>query len=111
MVDFDERDLLTWVQETGFTAIELDHRVVIDVPVGGPPVAWETLKRTAPNPLVPTYEEAMAATLTDDERRRLEDYARSQFGGGDPRISTLATVFLRAVRIVQAVPGRTGFSM
>ncbi len=100
MVDFDERDLLTWVQETGFTAIEMDYRVVIDVPLGGPPVDWETLKRTAPNPLVPTVEEAMAATLTDDERRRLEDYARAQFAGGDPRISTLATAFLRAVRTV-----------
>jgi arsenite methyltransferase len=98
MVNFDERDLLAWVQEAGFTAIAMDHRVEVDVPLAGPPVDWDRLKRTAPNPLVPTYAEIIAAALTEEEQARLDEYARSRFAAGAPRISTLATVYLRAVR-------------
>jgi arsenite methyltransferase len=98
MVNFDERDLLAWVQEAGFTAITMDHRVEVEVPLGGPPVDWDRLKRTAPNPLVPTYGEVIAAALTEEEQARLDEYARPRFAAGDARTSTLATVYLRAVR-------------
>jgi ubiquinone/menaquinone biosynthesis C-methylase UbiE len=99
IVNFDERDLLAWAETTGFTSIEMDYRAQVDVPMDSAPGDWETLKRTAPNPLVPTYEEAMAATLTAAERDRLEDYVRGQFTAGASRRSSLATVFLRAVRL------------
>ena len=98
-MNFDERDLLAWTEKAGFTSIEMDYRVQVDVPMDSAPGDWETLKRTAPNPLVPTYEEAMAATLTAAERDRLEEYVRAQFAAGAPRRSSLATVFLRAVRL------------
>lgn len=98
IVNFDERDLLAWTEKAGFTSIEMDYRVQVDVPMESAPGDWETLKRTAPNPLVPTYEEAMAATLTAAERDRLEAFMRAQFAAGAPRRSSLATVFLRAVR-------------
>jgi len=97
ILNFDERDLLAWTEESGFTSIEMDYRAQVDVPMESAG-DWETLKRTAPNPLVPTYEEAMAATLTAAERDRLEEYVRAQFATGAPRRSSLATVFLRAVR-------------
>ena len=98
ILNFDERDLLAWTEAAGFTSIEMDYRAQVDVPMDAAPGDWETLRRTAPNPLAPTYQEAMAATLTAAERDRLEDFVRAQFAAGAPRHSSLATVFLRAVR-------------
>jgi ubiquinone/menaquinone biosynthesis C-methylase UbiE len=98
ILDFDERDLLAWTERAGFTSIEMDYRAQVDVPMDAAPGEWETLQHTAPNPLVPTYAEAMAATLTAAERDRLEEYVRAQFAAGAPRHSSMATVFLRAVR-------------
>ena len=97
MLDFDERDLLSFAQGAGFTAIALDYRAQLDVP-GPLPGEWDALKRTAPNPLAPTYEEAMAATLTGEERDRLEAHFRALIAAGAPARRTMATAFLRAVR-------------
>ena len=96
LVDFDERDLLRWAEGAGFTAIEMDYRVQVEVPADEPPGEWAAMRRTAPNPLAPTYEEAMAATLTDPERERLENYIRELIASGASRRTTLATAFLRA---------------
>ncbi|MBO0870774.1 MAG: hypothetical protein J2P15_19640 [Micromonosporaceae bacterium] len=63
------------------------------------PIAdWETLQRVAPNPLVPTYGEAIAAALTGDERERLDAYLTAFVAAGTPTRSTMATAFLRALR-------------
>ncbi len=97
IVDFDERDLLVWAGEAGFTAIEMDYRVQVDVPADGGPVDWDAVKHTAPNPLAPTYAEAMAATLTDEERDRFERAVRAAIETGQPRRYTLAVAYLRAV--------------
>jgi arsenite methyltransferase len=95
MLGFDERDLLRWVGEAGFTEARLDYRAEVDVP--GPPVGeWEALKHTAPNPLAPTYAEAMEAALTPAERDRLDAYVRSL--AGTPTRHTAATAYLGAIR-------------
>ncbi len=96
IVDFDERDLLAWAGAAGFTAIEMDHRVRVDVPVDAP-VDWAALRHTAPNPLAPTYAEAMAATLTPAECDRFDRAVRSWIASGRPRRTTLAVAYLRAV--------------
>lgn len=97
MMDFDERDLLDWAVTAGFEAVELDYRAQVDVPAD-PIGDWETLKRVAPNPLVPTYGEAIAAALTDDERERLDTYMTALAAAGTPTRRTMATAFLRARR-------------
>jgi arsenite methyltransferase len=97
MVDFDERDLLGWAVAAGFGAVELDYRAQVDVPAE-PIGDWETLQRVAPNPLVPTYGEAIAAALTDDERDRLDAYMTARAAAGTPTRRTMATAFLRALR-------------
>jgi SAM-dependent methyltransferase len=97
MLDFDERDLLTLAGEAGFTAIALDYRAHVDTPAPAPG-QWDALKRTAPNPLAPTYDEAMATTLTDEERDRLERHFRTLIEEGAPARGTMATAFLCAVR-------------
>jgi arsenite methyltransferase len=98
IMDFDERDLLRWTAGAGFTAIEMDYRAEMDVPAPPLPGGWETVRDTAPNPLAPTYREAMEATLTAAEREHLESHLRAALESGEPRRSTLATAYLRAVR-------------
>jgi arsenite methyltransferase len=97
MLNFDERDLVAWVRATGFTAVTLDYRAEVGVPAPLPG-EWDALIRTAPNPLAPTYAEAMAATLTDAERDRLEEYFRGLIAAGVPARRTQATAFLSATR-------------
>jgi arsenite methyltransferase len=76
--------------------VALDYRAEVDVPAP-PPGEWDALKRTAPNPLAPTYEEAMAATLTAAERDRVEGHSRALIDAGAPAHSTSATAYLRAI--------------
>ncbi len=97
MVGFDERDLLGWASAAGFTAVELDYRALLDVP-DAPLTDWAALLKTAPNPLAPTYGEAIAAALTDAERARFEAYAKSLIETETPTHRTIATAFLRAIR-------------
>ena len=98
MLNFDERDLLRLAREAGFTALELDYRAEIAVPTPAPPADWDVLKTTAPNPLAPTVEEALAGTLTAAERDRFENHVRTVLAEGTPARTTLATAYLRAVR-------------
>ncbi|MET8093010.1 class I SAM-dependent methyltransferase [Micromonospora sp. NPDC005220] len=97
MMDFDERDLVDWAVSAGFEAVELSYRAQVDVPAD-PIMDWEALKLVAPNPLVPTYGEAIAAALTDDDRERLDTYMTALAAAGTPTRRTMATVFLRARR-------------
>jgi arsenite methyltransferase len=95
MLDFDERDLVRWAGEAGFTGVRLDYRAEIDVP--GPPIAdWSALRRTAPNPLVPTYGEVLEMALTPGERDRFDAHVESL--AEVPTRHTAATAYLSAVR-------------
>ena len=98
MLNFDERDLLRWAAAAGFTALELDYRAEVGVPEPLPTTDWDVLKRTAPNPLAPTYEEALAQTLTRQERDRFEDHLRAILAAGTPAHTTFATAYLRGIR-------------
>jgi arsenite methyltransferase len=97
MVDFDERDLLGWAVAAGFESVELDYRAQLDVPAEPLP-DWEVLKRVAPNPLAPSYGEAIATALTGDERERLDAYMNALAAAGTPTRRTMAIAFLRALR-------------
>ncbi|RSM48363.1 chemotaxis protein CheR [Actinoplanes sp. ATCC 53533] len=95
MLDFDERDLVRWAGEAGFTGVRLDYRAEVDVP--GPPIAdWDAVRRTAPNPLVPTYGEVLDTALTPAERDSFDAYVRSQ--AQVPTRHTSATAYLGATR-------------
>jgi arsenite methyltransferase len=98
MIDFDERDLLRWAEAAGFDEIELDYQAQLRVPAD--PIAdWAGLKRSAPNPLAPTYGEAIAGVLTPDEQARLDEYMQGLAEAGTPTRRTLGLAFLRAVRV------------
>jgi arsenite methyltransferase len=73
MTDFDERDLLTCVEQAGFTRIGLELQIEIEPP---DKASWEAFIRTAGNPKVPTIEEAMQQALTLEETEALIRYLR-----------------------------------
>jgi len=98
MLNFDERDLLRWACEAGFEPVELDYRAEVKVPEPWPSTDWDVLKQTAPNPLAPTFEEALTQQLTDQERDRFENHVRAALAAGTPARRTLATAYLRAIR-------------
>jgi SAM-dependent methyltransferase len=97
MVDFDERDLVDWAVAAGFEAVELDYRAQVGVPAE--PIAdWQALKGTAPNPLAPTYGEAIEEALTPAERDRLDAYMTGLVTARTPTRRTMAIAFFRALR-------------
>jgi arsenite methyltransferase len=95
MIDFDERHLLLCARAAGFTALDLDYRVEWEVPQP-PPRDWQALLDTAPNPLAPTYAEAMAATLTPAERDTLLEHVRALVAADTPARRTAAIAYLSA---------------
>jgi SAM-dependent methyltransferase len=98
MLNFDERDLLRWAKAASFTGLALDYRAELELPQPQPSADWEVLKKTAPNPLAPTFEEALEQTLTEQERDRFESHVRQVLASGAPARKTLATAYLRATR-------------
>jgi SAM-dependent methyltransferase len=97
LVGFDERHLLLAARAAGFTALELDYRVEWDVPAPAP-VDWAAQLHTAPNPLAPTYAEAIAAALSPAERDDLYGFLRDEVAAGAPAFRTMAGAYLRATR-------------
>lgn len=67
MLDFDERDLIATAEQAGFRRIHLD--LVADI-TSPPPEGWARFIQSAGNPLSPTLEEAIQASLTAEERDR-----------------------------------------
>jgi ubiquinone/menaquinone biosynthesis C-methylase UbiE len=96
LVDFDERDLLSFAEEAGFDEIRLEYEARIEPGswLSGP---WETVLRTAGNPLAPTLDEAIDAALTAEERERFVEYLRPAVEANEGR-RRMATAYLRAVK-------------
>jgi arsenite methyltransferase len=88
MIGFDERDLLRYAEQAGFPEVQMDaHFEVIAYPEslsstpGGSDAnlvktPWDAFVRSAPNPLSPTLEEAMAAAFTPEEAARFTAHLR-----------------------------------
>lgn len=73
MMDFDERDLIRFAEQAGFTETRLELQIEIvpgifakDTDMRNPST-WEVFVKSSPNPLVPTLEEAMREALTPAE--------------------------------------------
>jgi len=82
LLNFDERDLLTFAERAGFAEINLELLATIkqsklldsDDETGRP--KWETLLKSSGNPLNPTLEEAMAQALSPQEAEQFTAYLR-----------------------------------
>lgn len=82
MMGFDDRDLVDLAVTAGFERVHSE--CVIDVEPGSSmsPVNFEALLGSAPNPNAPSTREAIAAALTESERRRFVAELRSAFDEG-----------------------------
>ena len=78
MLDFDERNLLAFVEEVGFDEVRMDYRVEILAgnPSGLDPRGWERFLASAGNPKIPTNREAIREALTPEEQERFYSHLR-----------------------------------
>jgi arsenite methyltransferase len=74
MLDFDERDLVSFAEKAEFTEIHLELQIEIK-PIPEQ-ISWESFLHTAWNPKVPTIEEAMQESLTPEEMNSLTLHLR-----------------------------------
>jgi ubiquinone/menaquinone biosynthesis C-methylase UbiE len=95
MLDFDERDLFSMVEEAGFGEIHLElHADMAPVPAA----KWETMLRMTGNPRIPTLEEAMKQALTVGEIEMFTKHLRPQVETGQGTRKS-AAAYLWALKI------------
>jgi ubiquinone/menaquinone biosynthesis C-methylase UbiE len=80
MLDFDERDLVRFAEQTGFGRIRLQLELSI---LPKEPESWPTFLKTAPNANVPTMGEAIEQALSPAEQDRLERHLKPLVESGD----------------------------
>ena len=86
LVDFDERNLMTFAERAGFRIVELTYeaRVEHDArPRWLADVSWDTFLRIAPNPLAPTFGELVDRALTPEEAERFLRPSEAAVRGGE----------------------------
>lgn len=94
MLDFDERDLLTFAEQVGFVELRLELQAEI---MRVQPQSWETALNVSPNPNAPTLAEVIERALTPAEAARLEAYLRPLVESGQG-IHRMAVAYLWAVK-------------
>ncbi len=102
LLNFDERDLLTFAERAGFAENHLELQATIkqpkpldsDAETSRP--TWGTLLKSSGNPLNPTLEEAMAQALSPHEAERFTAYLR-------PLVETVQGYERQAVAYLWAV--------
>ena len=95
MVDFDDATLLAIAEGAGFTEIESVLRRCVRADTES--LSWEHFLASSPNPLAPTWREALALALSAGERERFCEVMRPRLFDGDRTVrEALAT--LTAVR-------------
>lgn len=98
LIDFDERDLITFAERAGFRSVELSYeaRVEHDArPRWLADVGWDTFLRIAPNPLAPTFGEMVDRALTPEEAERFFGHLKPLYEEGKGT-SRNAVAYLRA---------------
>jgi arsenite methyltransferase len=79
MLDFDERDLVTLAEAAGFFPVRLDLRLDVEPQE---PRSWEGFLHSSGNPNLPTFAEAFAEALSEEERERFVSYLRPRVEQG-----------------------------
>ena len=90
LIDFDERDLVDLAHAAGFDDIQLTLEVEVSAQPRWQTRDWTVFLESSPNPLAPTFGEAMEAALTLEEIERLTAVLRPQVeqGRGTTRAAT-----------------------
>ena len=105
MLNFDERDLLTLVEEAAFVDIRLNYEAEIThAPLWTS--GWDSFLRFAGNPNAPTLQEAMKRALSASERDKFEGHLRPLVDAGEG-LTRGADAFVRAVKPGNGRPRRS----
>lgn len=95
MIDFDERDLVAAAEEAGF----VDIRLYLVLEVTTEPMwetrDWHVFLDSSPNPLAPTFREALDTALSPEEVEQLTAVLRPQIERGEGT-TRMARAFLTA---------------
>jgi ubiquinone/menaquinone biosynthesis C-methylase UbiE len=95
MLDFDDRDLVRYAQDAGFSEISLELRV--SVKNHKDPVPWERFLRMSGNPLQPPFQEALQQVLSAQEADELARHLRPLVESGTG-LERIALAYLTAVK-------------
>jgi arsenite methyltransferase len=95
MFDFDDRDLVRYARDAGFSEISLELRV--SVKNHKDPVPWERFLRTSGNPLQPPFQEALQRVLSAQEADELARHLRPLVESGTG-LERIALAYLTAVK-------------
>jgi len=93
MLDFDGHDLVDLAESVSFESIDLMVKAEVR---RAEPCSWEVFLNSAGNPNLPTPAEAMAQSLTPEERDELTAYLRPLVETGQ-RTHRMAHAYLRCV--------------
>ncbi len=100
LIDFDERDLITFADRAGFRKVELSYDASFEHGGGAHysgDLEWDTFLRIAPNPLAPSLAETIDDALTPEEAERFVATLRPLFEGKEGT-SRSAVAYLRALK-------------
>ncbi len=95
MLDFDDRDLVRYAQDAGFSEISLELRV--SVKNHKDPVPWERFLHMSGNPLQPPFQEALQQVLSAQEADELARHLRPLVESGTG-LERIALAYLTAVK-------------
>jgi arsenite methyltransferase len=97
LMDFDERDLFGWVENSGFSTVRLTLEAEQTPKPRSITHDWDTLLKTSGNPLSPTLGHTIDAALTPEEAAMLEAHLRPLVESGEGS-NRLAYAYLVAVK-------------
>ncbi|MDX6658927.1 MAG: arsenite methyltransferase [Solirubrobacteraceae bacterium] len=83
MLNFDERDLVVWAEAAGFVDLHLTLEIRDRAPEAA--MDWEAFLDSSPNPLAPTWREAITEALDSDEARAFLAHLRPVAQAGEGR--------------------------
>jgi arsenite methyltransferase len=96
MMDFDDRDLVRFAEDAGFSRVHLECHVDLGPASFWRPVSIDALLDSSPNPLAPTVRETIAHALTADEQHRFVMHLTDAIAMDDP-VHRSAGAYLTAV--------------
>lgn len=103
VLNFDERDLLTFAEQAGFAEIHMELQITIKQPTlldqltETIPSRWEMYLKSSENPSIPALEEAMTQALSPQEAQQFTAYLRPLIETMQPR-ERQALAYLWAVK-------------
>lgn len=96
LLNFDERDLIGFVEEAGFEEIRMDYRAEVKREPWSK--EWEPFLRSSGNPLDPTPEEEISDSLAPEEKAEFESYLKARIEERPLVPEWRAGAYLRAVK-------------